>query len=75
MNNFAGGDAEHDWSAQVTFEGPMPATYSGLKEAYILSCTDLRTGKVVGSREVVVDRGKVRRVGRICADGGRGAIW
>ncbi len=72
MVNYAGGNQNRDWSGTVTFEGPQPATYSGLKEAWILSCTNLRTGRVVATREVVVDRGEVAGVGRVCASG-RGA--
>ena len=40
--------------------------YAGGSEAWVLTCTDLRTGRIKGTREVIVDRGKVARVGRIC---------
>ncbi len=66
VNNYAGGTEEYDWSGSVTFDGPTPPAYSGLKEAWVLTCTDVRTGRIKGTREVVVDRGEVARVGRIC---------
>jgi hypothetical protein len=66
VTNYAGGTAASDWTGYVTFDGPQPATYSGLHEAWLLTCTDLRSGRVVGSREVVVDRGETARAGRVC---------
>lgn len=66
VNNYAGGTSEYDWSGTVTFDGPTPPAYTGLKEAWVLTCTDLRTGRIEGTREVVVDRGRVARVGQIC---------
>lgn len=65
--NHAGGSIASDWSGCVTFDGPQPASYSGLKEAWLLTCTDLSSDRVVGSREVVVDRGETARVGRVCS--------
>lgn len=63
--NYDGGSAETDWSGEVTFKGPEPATYSGLHEAYMLTCSD-PTGRVVNTRSVIVDRGKVRALGQAC---------
>lgn len=63
--NFAGGDAAHDWSGQVTYKSPDPPQYSGIHEAWQLTCTDKR-GRIFGSREVVVDRGESVGVGRAC---------
>ena len=74
VNNYAGGSEEYDWSGSVTFDGPTPAAYTGLKEAWVLTCTDLRTGRIKGTREVIVDRGKVARVGRICDDQPRAVV-
>ncbi len=66
VQNYARGDAA-DWSGSVTFRGPEPASYSGITESWMLTCTDESTGDVVGSREVVVDRGETARVGQICS--------
>jgi hypothetical protein len=67
VENYAGGTAATDWTGSVSFAGPTPPAYTGLKEAWMLSCTDARTGRVVGTRAVVVDRGGVARVGAICS--------
>lgn len=64
-DNFAGGDAAHDWSGTVTFESPDPPIDTGVKEAWLVSCTNNR-GTVFGTREVVVDRGQVVGVGDLC---------
>lgn len=66
VTNYDGGTAESDWTAEVTFQGPSPAVYSGLKEAWMLTCTNSKTGKVLSNREVIVDRGKVAKVGNAC---------
>ncbi|QBR92292.1 M14 family metallopeptidase [Nocardioides euryhalodurans] len=63
-NNYAGGDAEHDWTGEVTFQSPEPPQYSGIKEAWQLTCT--RRNKIVSSREVIVDRGETVNVGNAC---------
>ena len=63
--NYAGGDDAHDWSGRVTFRNPDPPQYSGIQEAWQLTCTNKR-GTIFGSREVVVDRGESVRVGRAC---------
>ncbi|WP_226346052.1 M14 family zinc carboxypeptidase [Agilicoccus flavus] len=71
VTNFAGG-ASADWRGKVTFASPAPATYSGLKEAWTLTCTRDARRKVVNTMEVVVDRGGVADVGRrACRPGGR----
>ena len=64
-DNYAGGDVAHDWSGEVTFQSPDPPSYTGIKEAWTLSCTDAR-GNVLASRQVVVDRGEQVDVGNAC---------
>jgi hypothetical protein len=64
-DNYAGGDAAHDWSGQVSFESPDPPIDTGVKEAWLVSCTN-RGGKVFGTKEVVVDRGETVGVGDLC---------
>lgn len=66
MTNYEGGTPEADWTGSVEFAGPTPATYSGLKEAWIFTCSNSKTGKVLSTREVVVDRGRTARVGNAC---------
>ena len=63
--NYAGGDADHDWTGTVSFEGPTPPSYSGIEEAWLLTCEDKR-GKVVNAREVIIDRGETVDVGPVC---------
>ncbi|MDR7252243.1 hypothetical protein J2X46_001219 [Nocardioides sp. BE266] len=67
-DNYAGGDSAHDWSGSVTFESPDPPIDTGIKESWLVSCTD-RRGNVLGTREVVVDRGQVAGVGDVCRRG------
>ena len=67
-DNYAGGDAAHDWTGEVTFESPDPPIDTGVKEAWVVSCTD-RRDRVLGTREVVVDRGEVVGVGDVCRRG------
>lgn len=67
-DNYAGGDAAHDWTGSVTFESPDPPIDTGVKESWLVSCTD-RQGRVLGTREVVVDRGQVAGVGDLCRRG------
>ena len=64
-NNYAGGTAEFDWTGTVTFESPDPPIVTGVKEAYLLSCTDKR-GNLIATQEVIVDRGEMVRVGYAC---------
>lgn len=67
-DNYAGGDAAHDWTGEVSFEGPVPPVDTGIEEAWLVSCTT-RGGRVFGTREVVVDRGEVVGVGDLCRRG------
>jgi hypothetical protein len=67
-DNYAGGDAAHDWTGEVTFESPDPPVDTGVTESWLVSCRD-RQGRVLGTREVVVDRGEVAGVGEICRPG------
>ena len=62
--NYEGGSVEDDWTGEVTFQSPDPAQYSGIKEAWQLTC--YRKGKLLSSRAVVVDRGERIRVGAAC---------
>ena len=64
--NYAGGDAAHDWTGEVSFQSPDPTVVTGIKEEWTLSCADKR-GNVVASRQVVVDRGERVHVGAACA--------
>ena len=66
VTNYAGGAAANDWTGKVDFRSPTPASYSGLKEAWTLTCTKDSNGKVVGTREVIVDRGKTKNIGSVC---------
>ena len=63
--NYAGGTEATDWTARVEFASPTPGVYSGLKEAWNLTCAT-RGGRVLGTREVIVDRGEVARIGDPC---------
>ena len=67
-DNYAGGDAAHDWTGEVSFESPDPPIETGIKESWLVSCSD-RRGRVLGTREVVVDRGQVVGVGDLCSRG------
>ena len=64
MTNFEGG-ASADWSGRVEFAPPTPGSYSGLREAWNLTCTN-RNGRVLATSEVVVDRGQTVNVGDPC---------
>lgn len=64
VTNFEGG-ASADWSGRVEFAPPTPGSYSGLKEAWNLTCTN-RNGRVLATSEVVVDRGQTVNVGDPC---------
>ncbi len=65
VNNYAGGTAATDWSGEVRFEQPLPEIVTGIKEAWMLSCTKAN-GDVVATREVIVDRGETAYVGNAC---------
>ncbi|MBM6404184.1 zinc carboxypeptidase [Phycicoccus sp. CSK15P-2] len=64
VENYAGG-ASSDWTGEVEFLSPTPAAYTGVKEAWTLTCTN-RSGKVLAERQVVVDRGQQVWVGTVC---------
>jgi hypothetical protein len=64
--NYEGGTAEDDWEGEVTFQSPDPPTFTGIKEKWVLSCTNPR-GKVLATREVVVDRGETVSVRNACS--------
>jgi Zinc carboxypeptidase len=57
-------NAVDDWSGDVSFAAPIPATY-GPKEAYQLTCTSPK-GKLVGVADVFADRGQTVDVGEVC---------
>ncbi|WP_284302272.1 M14 family metallopeptidase [Mobilicoccus caccae] len=61
VTNYKGG-ATADWTGKVTFASPQPATYSGIKESWTLTCTNAR-GKIVAMHDVVVDRGQKKNLG------------
>ena len=65
VTNYDGGDTS-DWTGSVSYASPTPGTYSGLKEAWNLTCSN-KFGKVLSTQEVVVDRGQTARVGDPCA--------
>ncbi|HET6664182.1 MAG TPA: M14 family zinc carboxypeptidase, partial [Acidimicrobiales bacterium] len=67
VENYEGG-ATSDWSGEVVFKAPKPATYTGVKEAWTMTCATL-AGDVVASRSVVVDRGARVDVGNACKKG------
>ncbi len=62
--NYDGGETS-DWSGEVRFGGPDPANYTGLKEAWTLTCSTAN-GTVVSQRNVIVDRGQTANVGNAC---------
>jgi hypothetical protein len=64
-DNYEAGSVDDDWSGEVTFEGPDPATYTGIKEAWILTCRT-KTGRLLASQEVIVDRGEQFNAGNVC---------
>jgi Zinc carboxypeptidase len=63
--NYDGGAVETDWTGSVEFASPTPGVYSGLKEAWNLTCAN-RGGRVLSTREVIVDRGATARIGDPC---------
>lgn len=68
VENYEGGTPAQDWTGSVDFLSPTPPV-PGIKEAWILTCTDTATGDVVSTRGVVVDRGESRWVGQACQPG------
>ncbi|MGL5860580.1 MAG: M14 family zinc carboxypeptidase, partial [Phycicoccus sp.] len=63
LTNYAGGAAS-DWTGDVMFRSPDPEVLTGVKEAWTLTCRSL--GKVIATKQVVVDRGDVANVGNAC---------
>ncbi|HUR73226.1 MAG TPA: M14 family zinc carboxypeptidase [Sporichthya sp.] len=53
-----------DWQGGVTFASP-PRPLAGMREAWTLTC-ETPDGRVLGTRQVVVDRGRAIDVGRVC---------
>lgn len=66
VQNYAGASAASDWTGRVTFERPQAPVVSRVKEAWTLTCA-LPNGRVVASRQVVVDRGQTANVGQACS--------
>ena len=64
VNNYDGGDVS-DWTGEVGFGSPTPGTYTGVKEAWTLTCSTTG-GEAVSARQVVVDRGERVDVGNAC---------
>ena len=64
VENYDGGTTS-DWTGQVVFGPPTPASYSGVQEAWNLTCSK-KDGTVVTVRPVVVDRGEAVDVGNAC---------
>ncbi|WP_392545097.1 M14 family metallopeptidase [Oryzobacter telluris] len=62
--NYDGGETS-DWTGEVRFGGPDPANYTGVKEAWTLTCSTTG-GAMVSQRSVIVDRGKTVDVGNAC---------
>ncbi|MGH3367547.1 MAG: M14 family zinc carboxypeptidase, partial [Nocardioidaceae bacterium] len=65
VQNYSGG-ATSDWTGSVDFQPPTPPSYTGIKEAWMLTCVN-RRGQVEASREVIVDRGESVDVGNACS--------
>lgn len=64
VTNYAGGETA-DWSGKVTFASPQPASYSGIKEAWTLTCKNAQ-GATLSTRDVIVDRGEIENLGDVC---------
>lgn len=64
-DNYENGSIDDDWSGQVAFAGPEPATYTGIKEAWTLTCRT-KTGRLIASQQVIVDRGERFDAGQAC---------
>ncbi|ONI71293.1 peptidase M14 [Actinosynnema sp. ALI-1.44] len=59
-----------DWSGAVEFVQPQQPVH-GTREAYTLTCAD-RSGNLVGTRDVFVDRGQTTDVTGVCEPARRG---
>jgi Zinc carboxypeptidase len=64
IENYEGGTEESDWTARVEFTEPPEEIVTGVKETWKLTCH--RGGRMIGSQEVVVDRGEVANIGQAC---------
>ena len=64
VENYDGGETA-DWSGNVEFAPPTPASYTGVKESWKLSCYT-NGGRLLGSRDIVVDRGRTAWAGDPC---------
>jgi zinc carboxypeptidase len=62
--NYEGGETS-DWTGKVVFGSPTPASYTGVKEAWTLTCSTA-DGKVLAQKDVVVDRGQTYDAGNAC---------
>lgn len=65
VENYEGGTPATDWTGEVVYKSPTPASYTGVKEAWTLSCST-KDGTLVTQRSVVVDRGQSVDVGNAC---------
>ncbi len=65
LTNYGGG-ATSDWTGHVEYGSPTPASYTGKKEAWNLTCSNRNGKKVISTREIIVDRGHTARVGDPC---------
>lgn len=63
VQNYEGGQTS-DWTGRVDFDSPTPPTYSGIQEAWTMTCS--WHGDVRSVRDVIVDRGDSVKVGRAC---------
>ena len=64
LNNYLGGTTS-DWTGEVVYKSPVPASYTGVKESWTLSCSTA-SGTLVSQRNIVVDRGQRVDVGNAC---------
>lgn len=66
VDNYEGGSVTDDWTGSLTFEGPQPANYTGVKEAWVLTCST-KSGQLLASQEVIVDRGQSFNARNACS--------
>jgi hypothetical protein len=62
--NDEGGETS-DWTGEVVFGSPTPASCTGVKEAWTLTCSKAN-GTVVSQKQVVVDRGQTTDARNAC---------
>lgn len=60
-----------DWRGTVEFAPHTPASYTGVKESWNLSCHTL-AGRLLATRQVTVDRGHTAQIGDPCLTGAAG---